>query len=107
MHKSMSLKYEPSSEPLHISLKYVVDAGAPRQVCIKDIIETPSGQSKFKDIFIVTDLMDTDLHRIIRSSQDLSDDHVRYFAYQVPSRIPILNSRHLGTESERAREGVR
>eukprot|EP00961_Rhodomonas_salina_P010009 134758-Rhodomonas_salina.1 len=48
-------------------------------VCIKDIIESPKGQSKFKDIFIVTDLMDTDLHRIIRSSQPLSDDHIRYF----------------------------
>ena len=31
--------------------------------------ENPSGQNKFKDIYIITDLMDTDLHRIIRSSQ--------------------------------------
>ena len=38
-------------------------------ICIKDIMENPKGQGKFKDIYIVTDLMDTDLHRIIRSSQ--------------------------------------
>ncbi|KAJ1487428.1 kinase-like domain-containing protein [Baffinella frigidus] len=61
-------------------------------VCIKDIIESPSGQSKFKDIYIVTDLMDTDLHRIIRSSQDLSDDHVRYFAYQILRGLKYIHS---------------
>lgn len=36
------------------------------------------------------ELMDTDLHSIIRSSQPLSDDHVQYFIYQaraLPSRL--------------------
>lgn len=61
-------------------------------VCIKDIIETPKGQSKFKDIFIITDLMDTDLHRIIRSSQGLSDDHVRYFTYQILRGLKYIHS---------------
>ncbi len=61
-------------------------------VCIKDIIESPKGQSKFKDIYIVTDLMDTDLHRIIRSSQGLSDDHVRYFTYQILRGVKYLHS---------------
>jgi serine/threonine protein kinase len=61
-------------------------------VCIKDIIETPKGQSKFKDIFIITDLMDTDLHRIIRSSQSLSDDHVRYFTYQILRGLKYIHS---------------
>jgi len=61
-------------------------------VCIKDIIETPKGQGKFKDIFIITDLMDTDLHRIIRSSQGLSDDHVRYFTYQILRGLKYIHS---------------
>lgn len=30
----------------------------------------------------VYDLMDTDLHQIIRSSQPLTDDHYQYFIYQ-------------------------
>ncbi len=51
-------------------------------IIIKDIILSPGG-SDFKDIYIVTDLMDTDLYRIVRSPQQLSDDHVRYFIYQV------------------------
>lgn len=32
---------------------------------------------------MVYELMDTDLHQIIRSPQPLSDDHVQYFLYQV------------------------
>eukprot|EP00960_Hanusia_phi_P042377 755466-Hanusia_phi.AAC.2 len=43
-------------------------------IIIKDIILSPPGKD-FKDIYIVTDLMDTDLHRIVRSPQPLSDDH--------------------------------
>lgn len=61
-------------------------------ICIKDIIEHPKGQSKFKDIYIITDLMDTDLHRIIRSSQPISDDHVRYFTYQILRGLKYLHS---------------
>jgi hypothetical protein len=34
-------------------------------------------------VYIVYELMDTDLHQIIRSSQPLSDDHCQYFIYQV------------------------
>ena len=50
------------------------------------------GQSKFKDIYIITDLMDTDLHRIIKSTQPLSDDHIRYFAYQILRGLKYLHS---------------
>ena len=35
------------------------------------------------DVYIVYELMDTDLHQIIRSSQQLTDDHYQYFVYQV------------------------
>ena len=55
-------------------------------------IAIPRGQSQLKDIFIITDLMDTDLHRIIRSPQPLSDDHVRYFTYQVLRGLKFLHS---------------
>lgn len=37
----------------------------------------------FEDVYIISDLMETDLHRIIYSRQPLSDDHVQYFLYQV------------------------
>ncbi|CAM9282194.1 unnamed protein product, partial [Sphacelaria rigidula] len=38
---------------------------------------------KFEDVYIVSDLMETDLHRIISSKQALSLDHVQYFLFQV------------------------
>lgn len=41
---------------------------------IKDIIPPPD-KEKFNDVYIVYELMDTDLHQIIRSSQALTDDH--------------------------------
>uniref|UniRef100_A0A2P2MM09 mitogen-activated protein kinase n=1 Tax=Rhizophora mucronata TaxID=61149 RepID=A0A2P2MM09_RHIMU len=41
---------------------------------IKDIIPPPMKES-FNDVYIVYELMDTDLHQIIRSKQALTDDH--------------------------------
>lgn len=32
-------------------------------------------KGKFNDVYIVYELMDTDLHQIIRSGQSLTDDH--------------------------------
>jgi serine/threonine protein kinase len=43
-------------------------------------------RAAFKDVYVVYELMDTDLHQIIRSPQPLSDDHVQYFLYQVSLR---------------------
>ncbi|EKX54422.1 hypothetical protein GUITHDRAFT_156861 [Guillardia theta CCMP2712] len=63
-------------------------------IIIKDIILSPPGKD-FKDIYIVTDLMDTDLHRIVRSPQPLSDDHVRYFIYQVLRGLKYIHSAHV------------
>lgn len=34
-------------------------------------------RENFNDVYIVYELMDTDLHQIIRSHQDLTDDHCR------------------------------
>ncbi|GFZ20545.1 protein kinase superfamily protein [Actinidia rufa] len=43
-------------------------------VKIKDIIRPPEKEN-FNDVYTVYELMDTDLHQIIRSSQALTDDH--------------------------------
>lgn len=46
---------------------------------MKDLIRPPKKET-FNDVYIVYELMDTDLHHIIRSDQPLTDDHcqVRY-----------------------------
>lgn len=46
----------------------------------------------FNDVYIVADLMETDLHRIIYSKQALSIDHVQYFIYQVLRGLKYIHS---------------
>lgn len=46
----------------------------------------------FKDVYLVADLMETDLHRIIYSKQKLSIDHVQYFVYQVLRGLKYIHS---------------
>ncbi|GAU28644.1 hypothetical protein TSUD_159250 [Trifolium subterraneum] len=45
-------------------------------IALKDIIRPPQTEN-FNDVYIVYELMDTDLHQIIRSNQPLTDDHCR------------------------------
>lgn len=46
----------------------------------------------FQDIYIVTDLMESDLERIISSSQPLSDAHFQYFLYQILRGMKFIHS---------------
>lgn len=56
-----------------------------------DILPPPS-LDNFEDVYIVSDLMETDLHRIIYSRQPLSDDHVQYFLYQILRALKYMHS---------------
>ena len=56
-----------------------------------DIIR-PKNYDAFDDVYIVSDLMDTDLSQIIRSSQALTDEHVQYFVYQILRGLLYLHS---------------
>jgi mitogen-activated protein kinase 1/2 len=51
-------------------------------IALKDIM-MPVQRRSFKDVYLVYELMDTDLHQIIKSSQPLSSDHCQYFLFQV------------------------
>ena len=51
-------------------------------IALKDIM-MPAHRRSFKDVYLVYELMDTDLHQIIKSSQALSNDHCQYFLFQV------------------------
>jgi mitogen-activated protein kinase 1/3 len=61
-------------------------------IALKDIM-MPIHRRSFKDVYLVYELMDTDLHQIIKSPQGLSNDHCQYFLFQVilGSLFPILN----------------
>ena len=47
-------------------------------VAIRDIIP-PAQRNSFNDVYISYELMDTDLHQIIRSNQALSEEHCQVF----------------------------
>lgn len=51
-------------------------------IALKDVM-MPIHRSSFKDIYLVYELMDTDLNHIIKSTQPLSNDHCKYFLFQV------------------------
>jgi serine/threonine protein kinase len=61
---------------------------------IRDILR-PLSLSAFDDIYIVTELMDTDLHQIISSPQPLTDDHTQYFLYQILRALKYIHSAHV------------
>uniref|UniRef100_A0A7S2JNX2 Mitogen-activated protein kinase n=1 Tax=Cyanoptyche gloeocystis TaxID=77922 RepID=A0A7S2JNX2_9EUKA len=63
-------------------------------ISIRDIMR-PISKDKFEDVYIVTPLMDTDLHQIISSQQPISDDHCQYFLYQVLRGLKYINSAHV------------
>ena len=46
-------------------------------------LRAPPAPTPFTDIYVATELMDTDLYQIIMSSQSLTDDHYQYFLYQM------------------------
>ena len=51
-------------------------------IALKDVM-MPIQRRTFKDVYMVYELMDTDLHQIIKSSQALTNDHCQYFLFQV------------------------
>ncbi|KAH7460397.1 Extracellular signal-regulated kinase 1 [Phytophthora ramorum] len=63
----------------------------PNLVNLLDLLRPPTLQ-EFNDVYIVTDLMETDLHRVIHSNQSISDDHVQYFLYQMLVAINYVHS---------------
>ena len=46
----------------------------------------------FNDVYVMYELMDTDLHQIIRSDQPLTDDHCQYFNYQLLRGLKYIHS---------------
>jgi mitogen-activated protein kinase 1/3 len=62
------------------------------QVLGIDDLEPPETFAKFKDVYIISELMETDLHRFIYSKQQLSDDHIQYFLYQMLCALKYMHS---------------
>ena len=51
----------------------------------------PTDLPSFREVYIIQELMQTDLHRVIRT-QELSDDHCQYFVYQTLRALKYMHS---------------
>jgi mitogen-activated protein kinase 1/3 len=52
----------------------------------------PTDRSKFEEVYIVTDLMATDLNNVFLSKQKLTEEHFQYFIYQVLRGLKYIHS---------------
>ena len=58
---------------------------------IADLL-APRDRHKFEEIYIISDLMDTDLNNVLRSKQKLTEEHYQYFIYQVLRGLKYIHS---------------
>lgn len=61
-----------------------------RRILLSSIANFPFGCEN-ETVYLVQELLETDLHRVIRT-QDLSDDHCQYFLYQTCRALKALHS---------------
>lgn len=54
-------------------------------------LQRPASYEDFSEIYLIQELMETDLHKVIRT-QKLSDDHIQYFIYQTLRALKALHS---------------
>ncbi|KAM3193063.1 hypothetical protein ACQJBY_069933 [Aegilops geniculata] len=72
-------------------LKLLRHLGHENVIALKDIM-MPIHRRSFKDVYLVSELMDMDLHQIVKSSQSLSNDHCQYFLFQLLRGLKYLHS---------------
>jgi len=52
----------------------------------------PRSREQFEDIYVYSELMETDLASIIKSPQTLSDEHIQFFLYQILRGLKYIHS---------------
>ncbi|XP_062919046.1 mitogen-activated protein kinase 7 isoform X2 [Mobula hypostoma] len=59
---------------------------------IRDVLKPPGSLADFRNVYVVLDLMESDLHQIIHSPQPLTLEHSRYFLYQLLRGLKYIHS---------------
>ena len=59
---------------------------------LKEIM-VPSGE--WLDLYLVFERMDSDLHHVLRSKQILTNNHIRWFAYQILRGVAAIHDAHV------------
>lgn len=55
----------------------------------------PKAKEDFKDLYIIYELMETDLANIIKSPQNLTNEHCQFFLYQILRGLKYIHSAHI------------
>ncbi|VIO92140.1 MGC81364 protein, putative [Brugia malayi] len=63
-------------------------------LCMIDVIQ-PQNPHFFQELYVLTELMQSDLHKIIVSPQPLTTDHVKIFVYQILRGLKYLHSANI------------
>ncbi|KAM3212090.1 hypothetical protein ACQJBY_065276 [Aegilops geniculata] len=63
----------------------------PDVVEIKHILLPPS-KKDFKDIYVVFELMESDLHQVIKANDDLTREHYQFFLYQMLRALKYMHT---------------
>lgn len=63
----------------------------PDIVEIKHIMLPPC-RREFKDIYVVFELMESDLHQVIKANDDLSPEHYQFFLYQLLRALKYIHT---------------
>ena len=67
--------------------------GHPHIVRLRDVLRPPLGPLQhWRDVYLVHEHSDTDLHYVIHSRQGLRDEHVKYFIYQLLLALKRLHA---------------
>ncbi|KAH1043515.1 hypothetical protein GLYMA_09G177300v4 [Glycine max] len=63
----------------------------PDIVEIKHIMLPPS-RREFRDVYVVFELMESDLHQVIKSNDDLTPEHYQFFLYQLLRGLKFIHT---------------
>ncbi|XP_076913501.1 mitogen-activated protein kinase 18-like [Bidens hawaiensis] len=91
--KKITNIFEHSSDAIRIlrEIKLLRLLRHPDIVEIKRIMMPPSRRD-FKDIYVVFELMESDLHQVIKANDDLTHEHHRFFLYQMLRALKYMHT---------------
>ncbi|KAL4280417.1 hypothetical protein GQ457_03G010060 [Hibiscus cannabinus] len=94
--KKMANVFEHTSDATRIlrEIKLLRLLRHPDIVQIKHIMLPPC-RREFKDIFVVFELMESDLHHVIKINDDLTPDHHQFFLYQLLRSLKFIHTAHV------------
>ncbi|GMH25604.1 hypothetical protein Nepgr_027447 [Nepenthes gracilis] len=91
--KKINNIFEHSSDAIRIlrEIKLLRLLRHPDIVEIKRIMLPPSKRD-FRDIYVVFELMESDLHQVIKANDDLTREHHRFFLYQMLRALKYMHT---------------